>query len=467
MTTQPKIVLFDLHPENGAGRSLLYMLESSSRLDIQLELKLLDEHASISWETEISGLLTQLRPNIIFLLCPNRLEKLKPFIAAIRKETEAPLIVVTETRGAEEMFELLKLGATDFIGLPLKTGDILPRVWRLLEQAGQEKTLTQTLKERLGLKQLIGESPAFLHEVEKIPLLANCDASVLITGETGTGKEVCARAIHYLSPRASKPFVPVNCGAIPLELVENELFGHERGAYTGALTSELGLINEADGGTLFLDEVDCLPLLAQVKLLRFLQEKEYRPLGSSKVCKANVRLMAATNIDLEKAVDEGIVRRDLYYRLNVIPLKLPTLRERREDIMLLATHFLAKYRNEFNKEVSDFSAEAIQALMRYAWPGNVRELEHVIERAVVLCERKRVSERDVVLPESIPIKHESFQQMKARVVAQFEKTYIQEVLTACNGNITRAAQMALKNRRAFWQLIRKYRINVQAFKTIL
>jgi len=278
-------------------------------------------------------------------------------------------------------------------------GDNNPlRALRLREQIRGDETLTQTLKEKLGLRQLVGENPVFLAEVRKIPLVAQYKANILISGETGTGKEVCARAIHYLSPRAQKPFVPVNCGAIPVELVENELFGHERGAFTDASAVQHGLIREAEGGTLFLDEIDCLPLLAQVKLLRFLQERQYRSLGSTKTQQADVRVIAATNIDLEEAVRTGKLRRDLYYRLNTIPLMLPPLRQRREDIPLLARYFLVKYAAEFNTPVAEFSADAIQKLVLYEWPGNVRELEHIVERTVILAERAVVHATDIILP---------------------------------------------------------------------
>jgi len=339
------------------------------------------------------------------------------------------------------------------------------RVLRLRKQVPEGETVTQTLKEKLGLQQLVGESPAFLAEMKKLRAVARCDVNVLISGETGTGKEVCARAIHYLSPRTHKPFIPVNCGAIPAELVENELFGHERGAFTDASTSQCGLIHEAEGGTLFLDEIDCLPALAQVKLLRFLQEKEYRRLGSTKTYQADVRIITATNSDLEETVRTGKLRRDLYYRLNVLLLTLPPLRERREDIPRLARHFLAKYAAEFNKQVTDFSADAIPALVVYEWPGNVRELEHIVEQAVVLSEQEVIHKADIVLPRvATPVRQDSFQEAKAKVIAQFEKTYIQELLLAYQGNITRAAQAARKNRRAFWQLLRKHRIDVHSFK---
>jgi transcriptional regulator with PAS, ATPase and Fis domain len=289
--------------------------------------------------------------------------------------------------------------------------------------------------------------------------------SVLISGETGTGKELFARAIHYLSPRAPRPFVPASCGAIPLELIENELFGHIREAFTGARSSQPGLIHEADGGTLFLDEIDSLPLPAQTKFLRFLQEKEYKQLGSTKVSHADVRVVAATNIDLEKAVREGTFRQDLYYRLNIIPLPLPPLRERRLDIPLLARHFLEKYAHEFKKPVKDLSSDAIQSLLDYEWPGNVRELENVIERGIIFSRESIIQSTDIILPYLKPSpKPSSFKAEKARRVEQFEKEYIQNLLMTHRGNISRAAESAQKNRRAFWQLIQKHKIDVEQFK---
>jgi DNA-binding NtrC family response regulator len=250
-----------------------------------------------------------------------------------------------------------------------------------------------------------------------------------------------------------------------VELVENELFGHERGAFTDAATAQGGLIHAAEGGTLFLDDVDCLPLLAQVKLLRFLQEKEYRRLGSIKTQQGDVRVIAATNLDLEEAVREGKLRQDLYYRLNIIPFVLPPLRERQEDIPLLARYFLAKYAPKFHKPVTDFSSDVMRMLVTYEWPGNVRELEHTIERAVVLSEQAVIRKADIVLPRLAVAAHQdSFQEAKAKVIAQFERTYIQGLLLAHKGNISKAAQAARKNRRAFWQLMRKHLLDAHSFK---
>jgi two-component system, NtrC family, response regulator GlrR len=376
---------------------------------------------------------------------------------------KVPVILVVEDVEPAALREFLKDGVSDFVAPPLRTIDIVPRVWRLLEQAKIDETPVAHAKEKIGLKRLIGESSAFSAEVRKFPTVARCDATVLLLGETGTGKELCARAIHYLSPRASKPFVPVNCGAIPSDLVENELFGHEKEAFTGAASSSTGLIREADGGTLFLDEIDCLPLLAQVKLLRFLQEKEYRPLGSARMRRADIRIMAATNANLEEAVSKGTMRRDLFYRLSVIPLSLPPLRERRGDILLLANHFLARYSNEFNKRLRGISEDLAQLMLDYEWPGNVRELEHVIQRAVVMCENEILGIDDISIPKP-EVREPSFNESKAGMIARFERDYIDELLRTHQGNISKAARSIRKDPRVLRRLIRKHNIDVQSFR---
>ncbi|HEY3040662.1 MAG TPA: sigma-54 dependent transcriptional regulator [Pyrinomonadaceae bacterium] len=388
------------------------------------------------------------------------------FIQGIKtRNSDAEIIVMTEESDARELFGPTKLGASDFIVPPVNVSTIVPLILKLLAKAERRQAATKSLKALVGMKLLVGQSPTFLAETSKIPLLASCDGRVLILGETGTGKELFARAIHYLSPRMGHPFVPVSCGALPVELLENEMFGHSKGAFTGATTSERGLIREAEGGTLFLDEVDTLPLLAQTKLLRFLQEGEYKPLGSSKSQYANARIIAASNINLAQAVKEGKLRQDLYYRLNIARIHLPPLRDRRDDVRLLAEHFLLKYAHQFDRNVRKLSEGAVQKLMFYDWPGNIRELENTIERAVMLSESECIEDTDVLLPENeVSEDGESFQQSKNRMIVQFERTYLQRLMVTHQGNVTQAARAAQKNRRAFWELIRKHNIDVRSFK---
>ncbi len=449
------------------GTSLRHILESSwKEISITQESLVISEDGD---DIQIPIKLTQgFDADLCFLILGETLlERREALFSLLKEIAPVPVIIVVEKGEPDLMFKLLEAGSADFITAPLKASDLLPRIWRVINESQRHETLAQTLKERYGLKQLIGESAKFLAEINRIPLMAKCDASILISGETGTGKELCARAIHYLSHRHFKPFVPINCGAVPVDLVENELFGHKRGAFTGATTSEQGLIHEADGGTLFLDEINHLPALAQVKLLRFLQDKEYRPLGSNKMRMADVRLIAAMNIDPEEASQQGIIRQDLFYRLNIISLVLPPLRERREDIMLLAHHFLSTYAAKFQKRVRDFSAEAKQRMLMYDWPGNVRELEHVVERAVVLTENELMQADEIMLSRRETQTHlESFRVAKTKSIAQFERRYIQDLLLAYEGNVTRAAAAARKNRRALWELIRKHQIDMQGIRSL-
>lgn len=462
---KPSKVLVLADPAHEPTNALCAVLESSDR-PIELRRESIGAGNAALLDQRIRQLLAEAHPQLIVLVpSPRSDETAGTLVQAIRSTApQVPLVVAIENCHPDEMFKLLEAGVGDFITPPITAGDVLPRIWQILKRSHQTRSLTETLTEKLGMKQLVGVSQTFLTEINKIPLIAKCDANILISGETGTGKEMCARAIHYLSSRARQALIPINCGATPVELLENELFGHERGAFTGAFKSQPGLIQEAHGGTLFLDEIDCLPPLAQVKLLRFIQDKEYRPLGSTKIRKADVRIISATNSILQDTVREGRFRSDLFFRLNIIPLRLPSLRERREDIPLLAEHFLNKYAAEFDKPVSSLSAKAMGNLMRHDWPGNVRELESIIERAIALSDEKVIDTVDVGPGSEIESGAESFQAAKAKVVRDFEKAYIQSLLLTHRGNITRAAEVARKNRRAFWQLIRKHGIDARQFR---
>ncbi len=450
MTSQ-RALLVEFSPERKLGRDLQDILDPHFKLSVVTE-------PAHDFHDEIKSF----DPLVIFLILSPRVEDPRPLRSIKEAALRVPIIAVLEDSEPERVFELLQGGAADFIIPPLNAADVLPRTWKLLRSDSGNGKPAETFGTGSFTHQLVGESQDFIALLQKVPPIAKCDANVLIQGETGTGKEVYARAIHYNSARASKPFVPVNCGAIPAELVENELFGHERGAFTSAVTLQAGLIEEANGGTLFLDEIDCLPPLAQVKLLRFLQEKEYKPLGSTRLRRADVRIIAASNLDLEKAILNGKMRQDLFYRLNVISLTLPPLRERRDDIPLLARFFIARYAAEFNKELTGIAPDALRVLMTYAWPGNVRQLQHVIERATVMAAGSELTMKELDIPISQDC--ESLREAKAKEIAKFEKNYIQGVLSVCNGNITHAAEVAQKNRRALWQLIQKHRIDVSRFK---
>jgi DNA-binding NtrC family response regulator len=312
----------------------------------------------------------------------------------------------------------------------------------------------------------VGESEAFLRVVEKISPLALSRAPVLISGETGTGKELFARAIHYQGPRRGKPFIPVNCGALPDHLFENELFGHVKGAFTDASSAEKGLIAEAEGGTLFLDEVDALSHAGQVKLLRFLQDGEYRPVGSARTVIADVRVIAATNTDLMKRVESKIFRDDLYYRLNFLSLAIPALRERIEDVVPLAAHFLDRYAKQDGREARIFSLGALEKLMAYSWPGNIRELESVITRSLTFSGATTLEPDDIELPsvndEAIS-RARSLRDAKSRTVQAFERGYLTKLLARYQGNVTHAAKAAGKERRTFQRLLRKHNLSRHSF----
>jgi two-component system response regulator GlrR len=462
---KPSKVLVLADPSYEPTNALCAVLESSD-LPIAVRRECIDADNPALLDQRIRQLLSEAHPQLILLVpSPRSDEALETLVHTIKSTApQVPLMVAIENCHPDEMFRLLEAGVGDFITPPITPADVLPRIWQILKRSHQTKSLTETLTQELGLKQLVGASPKFLTEINKIPLIAKCDANILISGETGTGKEMCARAIHYLSPRARRAMIPINCGATPVELLENELFGHERGAFTGAFKSQPGLIQEAHGGTLLLDEIDCLPPPAQVKLLRFIQDKEYRPLGSTKTRKADVRIISATNSILEDTIREGKFRSDLFFRLNIIPLRLPSLRERREDIPLLIDHFLNKYASEFDRKVVGLSPKAMHSLMNHDWPGNVRELEYIIERAIALSDQPVIDSVDVGPAPDIESCEQSFQAAKAKVVRDFEKTYIQSLLVAHSGNITRAAAVAHKNRRAFWQLIRKHGIDASQFR---
>ncbi len=415
--------------------------------------------------SEFPAILRRHPPALIIALLPRNggggvLEALLALLSSVR--LSVPIVPMLAEGTSPEHFSHLTQFA-DFLLAPFRPEEVRTRLQRVLERTRVENmavTCAQVTA-RTGLDAIVGEEQALIAIKAKLPAIARAEATALISGETGTGKEMIARAIHYLSHRAHAPFLPVNCGAIPTELFENELFGHKPGAFTDARTAAPGMIAEAEGGTLFLDEVDTIPLLAQVKLLRFLQQKTYRSLGGAAFQQADVRIIAATNVDLEAKVEGGAFREDLYYRLNIIPITLPPLRERRGDIPLLARHLLGKYVRPEERGAWQFSSESLELLQGYPWPGNVRELENLIQQIVA------IRSPGVIGPETLPSRFRpelleppaaTFREAKARVVAGFEREYASRLLTAYNWNITRAAQAAEKDRRAFARLIKKHGI---------
>ncbi len=375
-----------------------------------------------------------------------------------------PTLAVLPQNAGDEVFRSAVETVDDFVVSPVREEELHCRVKRILGNSGapsEEVLARQRLKQELGLTQFVGQDSGFAGIIKSIPDIAASSAPVLLLGETGTGKELCAQAIHSLSPRHPGPFIPVECGAIPENLAENELFGHIRGAFTDAHRDQKGLVTMADGGTLFLDEIDSLPLAVQAKLLRFLQEGTYRLLGSQKFCRSDVRLITASNRDLEQCVREGQLRADLYFRLNVLRMHLPPLRERRSDIAVLAHHFLQTLATAGERPARKISLGALRLLEAYDWPGNIRELYNVMQRAVAFCHESQVLPVHLGLsciPEQ-PEEEKDFREARSRAIENFEKTYVQEMLRKNNGNVTRSALAAGKDRRVFGRLMKAYKIN--------
>ena len=416
---------------------------------------------------------TPSQPDLIFLR-PSSAKLLSHVLPMLRAKWSQPSILGIFCTGWDQprdISESILDGLDDYVACPFKEVDLLPRIRRqLLPSISSMASRASEIKSRFGLEALVGESKSFIQALEKIPPLAQSDATVLITGETGTGKELVAQAIHYRSGRQGKPFIPVNCGALPDNIFENELFGHVKGAFTDALFSEKGLVGEAEGGTIFLDEVDVLSAAAQVKLLRFLQNREYRPVGSSRNIIADVRIVAATNLDLWKQVQTKQFRDDIYYRLNTFSICLPPLRERTEDIPLLADHFLARHASQSHQQLLRLSPLAVQKLLDYSWPGNIRELEGTIQRSVILTSNSILQPDDIDLPVSAKNKASegaSFRHAKAKAIEQFERAYLTGVLNSHRGNITWAAKQAGKERRSFQRLLRKYGLERQIFRKLM
>jgi DNA-binding NtrC family response regulator len=365
---------------------------------------------------------------------------------------------------------------SEFVRWPCREAELGLRLERLgIRPGGIGLADSGALLDEFAALNLVGRSPAFLEALATIKKLARFEAPVLIEGETGTGKELAARAIHYLGSRCDAPFVPVNCGAIPDGLVENELFGHARGAFTDAKEAQRGLVELAGGGTLFLDEVVALSPKAQVALLRILQDREFRPLGGNAPRRANARVIAASNTSLSQAVQNAAFRQDLYFRLNVAHVVLPPLRERGDDVELLAEHFLRQYAQQYDQPIKRLSETGRAWLRAQHWPGNVRELEALVHRAFVLTEGPVVDLPDTESPdiawsadglacrEMLP-QDERFARAKARVIADFERRYLSSLMLGCHGNVSAAARRAGKERRALDRLLKKHSIDKGAYR---
>lgn len=380
-------------------------------------------------------------------------------IEALRTQNpEVPLIVMTAYGTIETAVAAIKAGAVDYLTKPLNLDELLHRVRQVREHQRlliENRDLREALHERHRVEGIIGESGPMQEVLSLVRRVASSDTTVLIRGESGTGKELIAKAIHYASPRAAGPLVRVNCAALPESLMESELFGHEKGAFTGAVAARMGRFELADGGSLFLDEIGDLSPHLQVKLLRVLQEREFERVGSSRPMTADVRALAATHRDLEALVRDGRFRDDLYYRINVVTITLPPLRERREDIPLLIDHFLRAFAAKIDKPVRGLTREAREALLRYDYPGNVRELENLIERAVVLTRDDVIALGDLPLSLS-EAEMEVGEGGMTSAVEGLERRMIHEALVKAEGVQTRAAELLGVSERVLRYKMKKY-----------
>jgi two-component system response regulator HydG len=378
-------------------------------------------------------------------------------------DEDLPVVVMTAFGDVETAIEAMKAGALHYLQKPVRVEELVVLIEQALEHRGarrEVKALKSRLDEKLRPANMVGESPAMQAVWKVVSQVAPTRASVLLTGESGTGKELVAQAIHEQSPRKRAPFVKLHCAALAESLLESELFGHEKGSFTGAAGRREGRFKQADGGTLFLDEIGEIPPVIQVKLLRFLQERSFERVGSNETVKVDVRLIAATNRDLADEVQKGRFREDLFYRLNVVAIEMPPLRLRGGDAMALAEHFLKKYARENGKAVKGFTREAEARVAEYAWPGNVRELENAVERAVVLCEGPEIGAGD--LPAALSSTRSGAVRIPGSTMAEIERHAILSTLEAVGGSTTKAARLLGVSVRTVQYRLREYGVREAA-----
>jgi two-component system response regulator GlrR len=379
---------------------------------------------------------------------------------------DVPAIILTAHGTIGTAVEAMRKGAYSYLTKPFEPGDLLLQIERALEHRRlncEIKRLKGLLEERFDFANIVARSVKMRSVLDVVTRIAKLDSTVHIQGESGTGKELIAKAIHLASGRKDQNFVALNCAALPETLLESELFGHEKGAFTGAIKTTRGLFTQAHGGTLFLDEIGDMPLATQSKLLRVLQERQFYPVGSEVPIEVDVRVIVATNKDLEEQVRKGVFRDDLFYRIHVIPIYLPSLRERKEDILPLAEHFLKKCGVQMKKEVKAIAPEALRKMMLYDWPGNVRELENTIEYAVAMTQKDVITEDYVLQTKMTSVSDETIRPLKDARDA-FERKYLAQVLALTEGNVSQAAKLAGKYRADFYDLLKKHQLKVDEFK---
>lgn len=395
------------------------------------------------------------------------------------RDKELLVIMITAYADVDSAVRAMKKGAYDYVRKPMDLDEltqIVGKVFKIKKLEEENIYLKTELSRKLG-KLVVGESAAFKKVMDLIEKVSQTNATVLVYGETGTGKELVANTIHYNSSRSKNPLVVVNCAALPENLLESELFGHVKGAFTGAHENKKGKFSVADSGTMFLDEVGAIPLAIQPKLLRVIETQKFEPVGSTKTLSCDVRIIAATNVNLGEAVSKGNFREDLYYRLNVFPLYLPPLRDRKEDIPHLVEHFVEMYSSELRKGIKGVDKQALRTLNSYSWPGNVRELENIIERAIVLCEgdsltyelfgslrtqnKSEFSDEGISFPQA----GKNYSDSKKKILASFDESFIKRVLAETNGNISMAAEISGIDRKNLYRKIKKLHIDPKKFRS--
>jgi two-component system response regulator GlrR len=378
---------------------------------------------------------------------------------------EMPVIILTAYGTIESAVEAMKKGAYSYLTKPFESRELLFQLEKALENRrlnSEIKRLRGLLEERYGFNNIVAKSEKLRKVLELVSRSAKTDSTIYLHGESGTGKELIAKAVHLSSDRRDQVFVAINCAALPEPLLESELFGHEKGAFTGAIRKTPGLLTQANKGTFFLDEISDMPLSIQAKLLRVLEERKFYPVGAEKPVEVDIRLIVATNKDLDAEVKKGAFREDLFYRIHVIPIFLPPLRDRGEDIPPLVEHFIEKFNERTKKEIKGLAPQAMQRLMLYDWPGNVRELEHVIEYAVAMTQTDVITE-DLILLRTKSSAEEPWRPLK-QAKGAFEKNYLIRLLELSGGNVSQAARLAGKYRADFYDLMRKYGLSVDDFK---
>ncbi|MBP1746322.1 MAG: sigma-54-dependent Fis family transcriptional regulator [Deltaproteobacteria bacterium] len=378
---------------------------------------------------------------------------------------EMPVIILTAYGSIESAVDAIKRGAYSYLTKPFEHQDLLLQIQKAVENrrlTSEIERLKGLLGERFSFANVVTRSERMQKVLETISRIAPTESTVLLLGESGTGKDLIAKVIHLASERKDKPFVAINCAALPEALLESNLFGHEKGAFSGAVRTARGLFLQANEGTIFLDEIGDMPLSIQAKVLRVLQDKKFYPVGSEKLVGADVRIIVATNKNLEEQVKQGLFREDLYYRVHVIPIHLPPLRDRKEDIPLLVDHFLNKFREKVKKEIKGFSPQAMQKLMLHDWPGNVRELENIIEYAAAMTDTELINEDLIFQTKVIPAVTYIKPLKEAKDI--FERGYLIYLLETCKGKVSEAAKMAGKYRADFYLLLKKHELNPDDFK---